>query len=136
MFNYLKYVKNYFSGIEEFSSSFIQIQNNEISEGKLFVKNKRIRIEYNYPSNIIFVLKKNKAMYYNKDLEEVQYFNPKETAGNLLLNIFYEEDFLSNFKKYIVAFMLYLGDKNNLLYFGIILVILSIILYFFNISSK
>ena len=47
-----------------------------------------------------------------------------------------EEDFLSNFKKYIVAFMLYLGDKNNLLYFGIILVILSIILYFFNISSK
>ena len=47
-----------------------------------------------------------------------------------------EEDFLSNFKKYIVAFMLYLGDKNNLLYFGIILVILSIILYFFNISSQ
>ena len=47
-----------------------------------------------------------------------------------------EENFLNNFKKYIVAFMLYLGDKNNLLYFGIILVILSIILYFFNISSQ
>ena len=28
------------------------------------------------------------------------------------------------------------GDKNNLVYFGVILVILSIILYFFNISSK
>tara|TARA_B100000214_G_C23727928_1_gene517417 strand:- start:65 stop:466 length:402 start_codon:yes stop_codon:yes gene_type:complete len=47
-----------------------------------------------------------------------------------------EENFLSSFKKYVVAFMLYLGDKNNLLYFGIILVILSIIIYFFNISSK
>ena len=47
-----------------------------------------------------------------------------------------EEDFLSSFKKYIVAFMLYLGDKNNLLYFGIILVFLSIILYFFNISIQ
>ena len=47
-----------------------------------------------------------------------------------------EETFLNNFKKYIVAFMLYLGDKNNLLYFGIILVIISIILYFFNISSQ
>ena len=94
--DYLAYAKNYFAGIKEFSSSFIQIQNNEISEGTLFVKNKRIRIEYNSPSNIIFVLKKNKAMYYNKDLEEVQYFNPKETAGNFLLNIFYEEDFLNN----------------------------------------
>ena len=47
-----------------------------------------------------------------------------------------EETFVNNLQKYIVAFMLYLGDKNNLLYFGIILVILSIILYFFNISSR
>ena len=44
-----------------------------------------------------------------------------------------EETYLGNIQKYLVAFMLYLGDKNNLLYFGIILVILSIILYFFNI---
>ena len=47
-----------------------------------------------------------------------------------------EETFLSNLQKYLVAFMLYLGDKSNLLYFGIILVIISIILYFFNISSQ
>ena len=47
-----------------------------------------------------------------------------------------EEGFYTTFKKYIVAFMLYLGSKDNLLYFGIILVVLSIILYFFNISSQ
>jgi hypothetical protein len=47
-----------------------------------------------------------------------------------------DESFMNNFQKYIVAFMLYLGDKNNLLYFGIILVIISIILYFFSISSR
>ena len=47
-----------------------------------------------------------------------------------------EESYINNFKKYIIAFMLYLSDKNNLLYFGIILVILSIILYFFYISSQ
>ena len=47
-----------------------------------------------------------------------------------------EETILNNYKKYILALMLYLGDKNNLLYFGIILVFLSIILYFFNISSQ
>ena len=47
-----------------------------------------------------------------------------------------EEGFYVNLKKYLVAFMLYLGSNDNLLYFGIILVVLSIILYFFNISSK
>ena len=47
-----------------------------------------------------------------------------------------QENFFANLQKYLVAFMLYLGEKNNLLYFGIILVILSIIIYFFNISSK
>ena len=47
-----------------------------------------------------------------------------------------EETLLSNLKKYITAFMLYLGNKNNLLYFGIILIILSIILYLFNITSQ
>ncbi len=47
-----------------------------------------------------------------------------------------EESFYVNLKKYIVAFMLYLGNKDNLLYFGIILVVLSIILYFFNISTR
>jgi hypothetical protein len=45
-----------------------------------------------------------------------------------------EETTLGNLQKYLLAFMLYLSDKNNLLYFGIILVIISIILYFFNIS--
>ena len=46
-----------------------------------------------------------------------------------------KETFLVNLQKYLVGFMLYLGDKNNLLYFGILLIIFSIILYFFNISS-
>ena len=56
---------------------------------------------------------------------------------NLESKLYGEEDnFVNNFKKYIIALMLYLGDKNNLLYFGIILVILSIILYFFNITSQ
>ena len=56
---------------------------------------------------------------------------------NLESKLYGEEDnFVNNFKKYIIALMLYLGDKNNLLYFGIILVILSIILYFFNISNQ
>ena len=43
--------------------------------------------------------------------------------------------FFENLKKYMMALVLYLGDDDNLLYFGIIMVTLSIILYFFNISG-
>ena len=45
-----------------------------------------------------------------------------------------ESNFFVNFKKYILALMLYLGDKDNILYIGILLIIISIILYFFNIT--
>ena len=35
-------------------------------------------------------------MYYNKELEEVQYFNPKNTIGKFFINLFNNDDFLSN----------------------------------------
>jgi len=41
----------------------------------------------------------------------------------------------TNLKKYILALVLYIGDKDNVIYIGVMLVTLSIILYFFNISS-
>ena len=47
-----------------------------------------------------------------------------------------EGGFFSSLKKYLLAFTLYLSDNDNILYFGIILVLLSIILYFFNITSS
>ena len=45
-----------------------------------------------------------------------------------------ESGFFVNLKKYALALMLYLGDKDNILYIGILLIIISIILYFFNIT--
>ena len=53
---YLKDASTYLDNLDEFSSSFLQIQNNEISKGLLFLKGNRLRIEYTSPSNIIFVL--------------------------------------------------------------------------------
>ena len=90
----LQYLKN----LDEFSSSFLQIQNNEISEGLFFIKGNRLRIEYHSPSKLIFILKKNQGMYYNIDLQEVQYFNPKNTIGWFLIDLFNDENFLSNSK--------------------------------------
>jgi hypothetical protein len=55
---------------------------------------------------------------------------------SLEYDLYEEEDTLyTNLKKYIIAFLLYLGDKDNIIYVGVLLVVLSIILYFFNISS-
>ena len=88
----LTYLKN----LDEFSSSFLQIQDNDVSEGLIYIKGNRIRIEYTSPSNLVFILKENKGMYYNKELEEVQYFNPKNTIGKFFINLFNNDDFLSN----------------------------------------
>jgi len=62
----------------------------------------------------------------------------KVNEVNLESKLYGEEEgnLLTNLQKYVVAFMLYLGEKNNILYFGIILVIISIIIYFFNISRN
>jgi hypothetical protein len=43
--------------------------------------------------------------------------------------------FFDNILKYFMAFLVYLMDKDNVLYMGILLFILSIIIYFFNISG-
>ena len=62
----------------------------------LFIKENRLRIEYILPTELVFILKKNKAMFYNKELQEVQYFNPKNTAGEFLLNLFNNQKFFSD----------------------------------------
>ena len=93
---YLKDASTYLGNLDEFSSSFLQIQNNEVSKGLLFLKGNRLRIEYTSPSNIIFVLKNNRVMYFNAELQEVQYFSPKNTIGQFFIDLFNKENFLLN----------------------------------------
>ena len=45
-----------------------------------------------------------------------------------------EQTFFSKVKRYYLAFILHLQDKDNKLYFGIVLLTMSIILYLFNIT--
>jgi len=108
---YLNIVLEYLNNINEFSSSFLQIQNNNISEGVLSIKNKRLRIEYTSPNELLFILKENKAMFFNKELQEVQYFNPKNTAGQFLLDLFNKEKFLSDAKVVIGEGHFYVTKK-------------------------
>ena len=42
----VKEINAYLNNINEFYSSFLQVENDNISEGKFYLKNNRIRIEY------------------------------------------------------------------------------------------
>ena len=47
-----------------------------------------------------------------------------------------DKGMLRNITRYFTAFIFYLNDKNNILYIGITMLIISIILYFINIIRK
>ena len=93
-------ISNYFFKINNFTSKFIQSDSDGIQEGNIYLSNKvkRIKIHYTEPSNIIFVLKDNKAMYFNVDLEEVEYFGTKNSLADIFFNVFYEKEFFYDSK--------------------------------------
>ncbi len=86
----------YIIKIKEFSSNFIQTYNEDFQEGRFYLKNKRLRIEYLNPKKIVIIIKENNAMYFNIDLEEVQYFKPKNTVAEVFFGLFYDTSFLNN----------------------------------------
>lgn len=79
---------DYINDLSFFSGSFIQNDGDSISEGKIFIGSKRVRVEYDTPSRILIILDKNKAMYYNYDLEEDEFFNPEDTSAGFFFEIF------------------------------------------------
>ena len=79
---------SYLKNLENFSASFIQDNGDSISEGKLYVGVDRVRVEYYEPSNILIIMDDNKAMYYNYELEEDEFFNPKKTNAWFFYEIF------------------------------------------------
>ena len=93
---YRESVFNYFQKINEFESVFLQIQENEIKNGRLFKKKDRLKILYNGPPEIIFILKKDKGMYFNKDLGEVEYFGTKNNNAKVFFDLFNDLHFFDN----------------------------------------
>ena len=89
-------LEKYLLNLSEISSDFMQINENQIQEGRFYIKRNRMRIEYLTPSKIVFVIKENKAMYFNVDLSEVQYFNPNKTVAEFFFNLFYKKNFLDD----------------------------------------
>ena len=81
-------ILNYLSSLSDFSASFLQSDGENLSEGKVYIGKKRVRAEYYLPTKILIVLAEDKAMYYDYELEEDEFFNPKNTNAWFFYDIF------------------------------------------------
>jgi len=79
---------NYLSSLSDFSASFLQSDGENLSEGKVYIGKKRVRAEYLLPTKILIILAEDKAMYYDYELEEDEFFNPKNTNAWFFYDIF------------------------------------------------
>ena len=91
-------ILDHLNSLQNFSASFIQNDSEALSEGKVYIGEKRVRAEYLYPTKILIVLDKDKAMYYNYDLEEDEFFNPKNTNSWFFYDIFRNPYFFEDSK--------------------------------------
>ena len=91
-------ILDYLNSLQYFSASFIQNDNETLSEGMVYIGEKRVRAEYLSPSKILIVLDEDKAMYYNYELEEDEFFNPKNTNAWFFYDIFRNPNFFENSK--------------------------------------
>tara|TARA_B100000989_G_scaffold289377_1_gene261131 strand:+ start:2672 stop:3268 length:597 start_codon:yes stop_codon:yes gene_type:complete len=81
-------ILDHLDSLQYFSASFIQNNGDNLSEGKVYIGKKRVRAEYLYPTKILIILDEDKAMYYNYELEEDEFFNPKNTNAWFFYDIF------------------------------------------------
>ena len=91
-------ILDYLNSMQNFSASFIQNDNETLSEGVVYIGKKRVRAEYLFPSKILIVLDEDKAMYYNYELEEDEFFNPKNTNAWFFYDIFRNPNFFEDSK--------------------------------------
>ena len=91
-------ILDHLNSLQHFSASFIQNDGDNLSEGKVYIGDKRVRAEYLYPTKILIVLDEDKAMYYNYELEEEEFFNPKNTNAWFFYDIFRNPYFFKDSK--------------------------------------
>ena len=81
-------VLSYLQTLKNFSASFLQNDGEILSEGIVYIGKYRVRAEYLKPTKILIILDEDKAMYYDYELEEDEFFNPKNTNAWFFYDIF------------------------------------------------
>ena len=108
---------SYLENLKFFSASFIQEENGSLSNGKLFVGDDRIRVEYENPTKILIVFSSDKAMYYDYELDEIEFFDPKSTMAWFFYDVFNNPNFIKDSDKKISENYMFF-EKNGSNEFG------------------
>ncbi len=106
-------IVDYLKNFENISVSFIQNSETDISEGKISIGDSRLRVDYEIPTKITIILDNDKAMYYNKELEEDEFFNPKDTNAWFFYDIFKNPEFFNDSKLLSESNTLILNKKGK-----------------------
>ena len=78
----------YLENLKDSSVSFIQDDNINLRMGEIYLGTNRVRVEYLDPEKILIILDNDKAMYYNYELDEDEFFDPKDTSAWFFYEIF------------------------------------------------
>ena len=86
--NNFKKTLTYLENLKDSSVSFIQDDNINLRMGEIYLGTNRVRVEYLDPEKILIILDNDKAMYYNYELDEDEFFDPKDTSAWFFYEIF------------------------------------------------
>ncbi len=106
-------IVDYLKNFKNISVSFIQNSETDISEGIISIGDNRLRVDYEIPTKITIILDNDKAMYYNKELEEDEFFNPKDTNAWFFYDIFKNPEFFNDSKLLSESNTLILNKKGE-----------------------
>ena len=93
-----KNIVDHINSLNNFSAKFIQSNESGIEEGIIYIGENRIKVEYKLPSKVTIIMDERKSMYFNKDLQEVEYFNTKKSEANIFFQILKNKNFLDDAK--------------------------------------
>ena len=88
-------IDEYIKNLDYFSSKFIQSNGNLLEEGNIYIKDKKIRLDYFFPKRSL-ILSKKKGVYINHELREEEFFSTKKNTVGIFYDIFLSDSFFSS----------------------------------------
>lgn len=96
-------IKEYLLNIDRTIIEFEQQDSTNVVNGKIFIKDKKIRLEYNNP-NFVFIINGNKFVYYDVTMNQISHFSNKNIS---------ELNFFNNEK--VIDKIIILDNQNNII---------------------
>ena len=109
------------------------LRNSEISHLNIFLNNIRKNKRKTIMDMKLGEIMENTSNFFNDFIRDYRH---KIHDTEVVLKKETDEGFYQSLQIYIIAFVRYVNENDNIIYLGIILIFISIILYFFNITSN